>query len=174
MFRSNINIYIALENIRSLFNIGAVFRTCNFFGFINVILVGYSGKTKNTKNKTILNKEVLKSSLGSEKDLQITFLETSNDLVKFCEENGLNLISIEQGLTSIKLTEFIELNKSKKKSILGEGKGAVLVFGNEVSGVSEIVLKHSKATLEIPRLGKHNSLNITTACGIVLYELSRI
>ena len=71
MFRSNINIYIALENIRSLFNIGAVFRTCNFFGFINVILVGYSGKTKNTKNKTILNKEVLKSSLGSEKDLQI-------------------------------------------------------------------------------------------------------
>ena len=114
MFRENKNIYIALENIRSLFNIGAVFRTCSFFGFTNVILVGYSGKTKNTKNETILNKEILKSSLGSEKDLQITFLETSDDLIKFCEENGLNLISIEQGLTSIKLTEFIELNKSKK------------------------------------------------------------
>jgi len=58
--------------------------------------------------------------------------------------------------------------------ILNDEKGFVLVFGNEVSGVSDIVLKHSKAALEIPRLGKHNSLNITTACGIVLYELSRI
>ena len=168
MFRENKNIYIALENIRSLFNIGAVFRTCSFFGFTNVILVGYSGKTKNTKNETILNKEILKSSLGSEKDLQITFLETSDDLIKFCEENELNLISIEQRYKSIKLS------KPEMNLILNDEKGFVLVFGNEVSGVSDIVLKHSKAALEIPRLGKHNSLNITTACGIVLYELSRI
>ncbi|HLB52061.1 hypothetical protein A3F07_03070 [candidate division WWE3 bacterium RIFCSPHIGHO2_12_FULL_38_15] len=168
MFRENKNIYIALENIRSLFNIGAVFRTCSFFGFTNVILVGYSGKTKNTKNETILNKEILKSSLGSEKDLQITFLETSDDLIKFCEENELNLISIEQRYKSIKLS------KPEMNLILNDEKGFVLVFGNEVSGVSDIVLKHSKADLEIPRLGKHNSLNVTTACGIVLYELSRI
>src|SRR3989344_1187453 len=168
MFRENKNIYIALENIRSLFNIGAVFRTCSFFWFTNVILVGYSGKTKNTKNETILNKEILKSSLGSEKDLQITFLETSDDLIKFCEENELNLISIEQRYKSIKLS------KPEMNLILNDEKGFVLVFGNEVSGVSDIVLKHSKADLEIPRLGKHNSLNVTTACGIVLYELSRI
>ena len=164
------NIYIVLENVRSLFNIGAIFRTCSFFGFTNVILVGYSGKTINTKNETVLHKEILKSSLGSEKDLQITFLETSKDLIKFSKEQGLDLISVEQGNNSIKL---MEIDASKVKSTFTIAKGLILIFGNEVTGVSDVVIKHSKALLEIPRLGKHNSLNVTTACGIVLYEFAK-
>ncbi|EKE00061.1 MAG: TrmH family tRNA/rRNA methyltransferase [uncultured bacterium] len=154
------NIYIALENIRSLFNIGAIFRTCSFFGVDKVILVGYSGKTHNTKNEVVLHEEVKKASLGSESDLTLTMLETCDDLINFAKENKLKLIAIEQDSNSIKLGNWIPEDN------------CILVFGNEVDGVDQAILKKSDQIIEIKRLGKHNSLNVTTACGIILQKVT--
>jgi tRNA G18 (ribose-2'-O)-methylase SpoU len=152
------NVYVALENVRSLYNIGAIFRTCSFFGIKNIILVGYSGKNFNTRGKIVLHEEIKKSSLGSEKDLKIKFLENSSDLINFVIKNSLKLISIEQNKKSINLRKWEPTENS------------VLVFGNEVDGISEDILRASDEIIEIKKLGKHNSLNVTTTCGIILWK----
>lgn len=149
-------IYVALENIRSLYNIGAIFRTLSFFGIYDVILVGYSGKD----SKGNLHKDIVKTSLGSENDLNITFLETSSSLLAFAKENKLKIVSVEQNEKSTDLKDY------------GDFNNCVLVFGNEVAGITQEVLEISDAIVEIQRTGKHKSLNVTTAVGIALHTIT--
>ena len=153
------NVYVALENLRSLYNIGAIFRTCSFFGIKNVVLVGYSGKKYNLKGEKILHPDILKTSLGSEKELEIIFLEDSKQLIKFAREKNLKVVCVEQDQKSVPLKDW-----QPEDNI-------ILVFGNEVDGVSEEVLEKSQAILEISRYGMHNSLNVSTAVGIVLFHV---
>lgn len=148
--------YIALENIRSLFNIGAIFRTCSFFGITNVILVGYSGIDLNGK----LHPKISKSSLGSEKELSITILKDAEELIKFANENQLQIAVIEQTSNSVGLATW-------EPTI-----NTVLVFGNEVDGVSNMLCTAANVCVEIKGNGKHNSLNVTTSVGIVLNHLA--
>lgn len=155
------NTFICLENLRSLYNIGAIFRTCSFYGFYDVILLGYTGKTKDSEGNIIMHPEILKTSLGSEKDLKITMLDGVSELLIFCNENKLDLISIEQTSKSEDIHELI-----KEKSFNFNNK--VVVFGNEATGITTETLENSKYILELPRKGNHNSLNVTTTCGIVL------
>ena len=159
-------VYVALENIRSLYNIGAIFRTCSFFGVEGIILVGYSGKITLPNGTVVLHEEILKSSLGSEQDLDIVLLESSTNLMEYAHDRKIELVSVEQAPGSI-------MPKQLKKEIGNiTEKNIIVVFGNEISGVSKDILESSCYILEIPRKGKHNSLNVTTACGIILYELS--
>jgi 23S rRNA (guanosine2251-2'-O)-methyltransferase len=153
-------IYIALENIRSLYNIGAIFRTCSFFGFENILLVGYSGKNEDTFYKPVLHEKISKTALGSEKDLKIHFIENSDDLIKFARESRLEIIVVEQNGASTPLKRWRVRDK------------IILVFGNEVNGVSEEVLSCASEIIEIPRYGKHSSLNVTTACAVVLHHIT--
>lgn len=148
---------MALENLRSLYNIGAIFRTCSFFGVKKVLLVGYSGRNFDTRGRPVLHEEIKKSSLGSEDDLEITFVD---DLIKYASDNNLRLVSIEQSPNSVKLQNWKPLPST------------IIVFGNEVDGVSSPVLETSEKIVEIEKSGTHNSLNVTTACGIVLYQIS--
>ncbi len=154
-------IVVALENIRSLQNIGAIFRTCSFFGVKKVLLVGYSGKTIDTKNRKILHPKILKSSLGSENDITIELIEDSEALIKYSEEHSCALLAVEQHKESVNL-----------KNLTLDGNATyIIVFGNEVDGVSSSVLNVSKKIIEIERKGTHNSLNVATSVGIVLYAL---
>lgn len=152
--------YVALENIRSLYNIGAIFRTCSYFGIKNVLLVGYAGKTVNPRGQTVLHEEIKKVSLGSEADLNIIFIKDSQELIAYAVEHALNLIAVEQNEKSVRLSKWIP-DKTHE---------SILVFGNEVDGVSPVVIDASSQIIEIERPGLHNSLNVTTACGIVLYK----
>jgi len=152
--------FVALENIRSLYNIGAIFRTCSYFGVKNVLLVGYAGKTITPRGQTVLHEEIKKVSLGSENDLNIVFIKDSQELIAYAVEHGLNLVAVEQHEKSVPLSKW---TPDKTQEI-------VLVFGNEVDGVSPTVLDVSAQIIEIERTGSHNSLNVTTACGIVLYK----
>jgi len=149
-------IYVALENLRSLHNIGAIFRTCSFFGVTEVLLVGYSGKTHSGRGEVVLHSDIQKTALGSEKDLNITFLGSAKDLIAFAKGTNLNLIAVEQHKNSTPLNEFHKIND------------VVLVFGNEVEGVSELVINSADKVVEVPRKGIHGSLNVTTVCGIIL------
>ncbi len=153
------NIYIALEDLRSLYNIGAIFRTCSFFGFYNVILVGYSGKTANEHGEPILHPNILKTSLGAEKDLNIQFIPDSTGLLSYAQKNNLQIVAVEQTERSEPLHEWKPEDN------------AIIVFGNEVTGVSEELLDKSNKIVEVYRAGKHNSLNVTTVCGVVLYQI---
>lgn len=154
------NIYIALENLRSLYNIGAIFRTCSFYGIKNALLIGYSGRNFNTKSQPILHEDISKSSLGTEKDLNIQFLDDSKELIKFAKDKKLKITAIEQHEKSINLTEWIPQENE------------IIVFGNEREGISSELLKCVDQIVEIEKYGIHNSLNVTTSCGIVLYELT--
>ncbi len=152
--------YLALENVRSLYNVGSVMRTMSFFGIKNLLLVGYSGRKKPGLNK--LHEKVTKTALGAEKDIKINFLKNSDELIKFCKQNKTRLVAIEQDKKSVNLEDW----KAKKKS--------VVVLGNELQGVSLEVLKTADEIIEIPRLGKKGSLNVATAAGIVIAKYSRL
>lgn len=151
------NVYIALENVRSLYNVGAIMRTCSFFGFYKLLLIGYSGTKLDFKGNRILHPEVTKTALGAEKDVEVIFLENTEELFHFAKEEKLKIVSIEQHKKSTKLTKW-KMNDE-----------IVLVFGNEVKGVSEETLEISDEIIEIERVGKKGSLNVTTAVGITLF-----
>lgn len=148
---------IALENIRSLYNVGAIFRTASFFGITKILLVGYSGRK--TAGMDELHEKVKKTALGTEKDLIIKFLSNSIQLIKFAKDNKLKLVAIEQAKKSIAINSWQPENNS------------VLVFGNEIDGVSQEILSVAETIVEIPRLGKKGSLNVSVAAGIIMAKV---
>ena len=78
------NVYVAMDNIRSLYNVGSIMRTCSFFGFAKLILIGYSGTKFNFKNEKVLHPQLEKTSLGAEKDMEeIVFVENVEELGVF-------------------------------------------------------------------------------------------
>jgi len=160
------NTYICLENIRSLYNIGAIFRTCSFYGIYNVVLLGYAGKTHDSSGHTVLHSEILKTSLGAEKDLTILMLKEPTELIDFAKENDFEIISIEQTDNSVDIHQY-----AKDTENAFENK--IIVFGNEAVGVTPELQAASTHILELPRKGEHNSLNVTTTCGIVLDIISQ-
>lgn len=161
-------IYIALENIRSLNNVGAILRTCSFLGINNVVLVGISGVLDMGSHK-MLNPKVTKTSLGAEDDLNIIMLDSSKDLVSYSKQNNLSLIAVEQFDNSVQLNDFSFKNISGSKE--SSFDGAIFVFGHERDGVSKYILESADIVLEIPRIGNKSSLNVATAVGIVLGHL---
>lgn len=149
---------VALENIRSLWNIGAILRTTEFFGIKDVWLVGYTGREQADWNE--LHHKIGKTALGAEKNLTIKFIKDSLQLIKLAKEKKFNLVAIEQDKKSISLQKW------------QSDKNAVLVFGSETEGVSKEVLAAAEQIVEIPRLGKKNSLNVATAAGIVIAKVN--
>lgn len=141
------NNYIALENVRSLYNVGSIMRTCSFFDFPNLILVGYSGKTTTPKGKYELHPKIKKTALGYEKDLNIIMLDSFEDLYKFAKEKGLKLVAVEQHEKSIDLKDYEITDNS------------IFVFGNERSGIEMDVEIESVDTNQMPSY-------IKNACGI--------
>ena len=149
---------LALENIRSLWNTGAILRTAEFFGIKEVWLVGYTGREREDWDE--LHHKIGKTALGAEKNLKIKFLRDSIQLIKLANEMNLKLVVIEQDKKSISLQKW------------QPDKNSVLVFGSETEGVSKEVLGAADEIVEIPRLGKKNSLNVATAAGIILAKVT--
>jgi tRNA G18 (ribose-2'-O)-methylase SpoU len=154
------NIYIALENVRSLYNVGAIIRTCSFYGVPNLILVGYSGAVTLPNGKIVLHEKIKKTALEAEMDLSISFLATASDLINFAKTNGLNIVCIEQHANAKRLTGWIPKENQ------------MVIFGNEVKGVSEELVEQANEVVEIYKTGFHNSLNVTTTAGIVINKIS--
>lgn len=154
------NIYVALENVRSLHNVGAIMRTCSFFGFYKLILIGYSGTKLDFKGNKVLHPQIAKTSLGAEVDVRVTFLENAEELFHFAKENKLTIIAIEQHKKSTSLKDWNPIDNT------------ILVFGNEVKGISKDTLDISDEIVEIEKIGNKASLNVTTTLGVVLHKIS--
>lgn len=136
-------------------------RTASFFGFNKIILIGYSGTDFNFKGEKVLHPQLEKTSLGAEEHMEeIVFIENAEELYHFSKENNLKIVSIEQHEKSTYLKDY-ELEDN-----------SILVFGNEVKGVSEEILNMSKDIVEIKQIGKKNSLNVATTVGVVLGRIS--
>lgn len=146
-------IIVVLDNIRSLNNIGSIFRTSDAFRIQKIYLCGISAIPP--------HKDIQKTALGSTESVDWEYAENTLELIKELQSNNIQVLSIEQAEKATMLNEF----KPKKKQTYA------LVFGNEVKGVSQEVVSQSDQVIEIPQFGTKHSLNISVSCGIVLWDV---
>lgn len=143
---------IVLDNIRSLNNIGSVFRTADAFLVEKIYLCGITAKPP--------HKDIHKTALGATETVAWEYAENTLDVVQKLKSEGIQVLAIEQAEKAVMLDEF---------SPSGSQKYAV-IFGNEVKGVSQSVVDASDAVLEIPQLGTKHSLNISVSAGVVVWD----
>jgi tRNA G18 (ribose-2'-O)-methylase SpoU len=146
---------VVLDNIRSMHNVGSVFRTADAFLLRGIYLCGYTPQPP--------HRDIHKTALGATETVDWIYESTTVDAVKQLKQNGYRVYAVEQVQNSIPLNRF-DMNQQEPVAV---------VFGNEVSGVEEEVLKLCDGCIEIPQLGMKHSLNISVAAGIVLWELVR-
>lgn len=147
-------IIVVLDNVRSLNNIGSVFRTADAFLIEGIALCGVCG--------TPPNKEIEKTALGATTSVEWWYYKTTLEAINTLKQQGYYIVSIEQTKNKIWLQNF---DNSDKK--------LALVFGNEVYGVDQEIINQSDEVVEIPQLGTKHSFNISVSVGIVLWEFTR-
>jgi 23S rRNA (guanosine2251-2'-O)-methyltransferase len=150
-----IPIMVVLDNIRSMHNVGSVFRTADAFLLQGIFLCGYTPQPP--------HRDIHKTALGATETVAWNYFSTTLEAVRALREAGFAIYAVEQVENSIPLQEFSSNHFSP----------LAVVFGNEVSGVGEDVLKLCDGSIEIPQMGMKHSLNISVAAGIVLWELIR-
>ena len=146
-------IIAVLENVRSAYNVGSVFRTADAFLIEAVFLCGYTAFPP--------HKEIRKTALGAEDTVQWSHFQNAIDAIAALRAQGYAVYAVEQTEHSFKLNEF-----SSDKKI-------AVIFGNEVTGVEQDTIAQTDGCIEIPQWGMKHSLNIATAAGVVLWELVR-
>ncbi|HMW67641.1 MAG TPA: RNA methyltransferase [Chitinophagaceae bacterium] len=146
---------IILENIRSAYNVGSVFRTADAFLIEAIYIVGYSAKPP--------HKEIKKTALGAEETVEWKYFKTTAEAIDELRSKDFQVFAAEQAEGSYLLHE-IKTEIEEKIAI---------IFGNEVTGVEQSVIEICDGCIEIPQLGMKHSLNIATAAGVVLWELVR-
>jgi 23S rRNA (guanosine2251-2'-O)-methyltransferase len=146
-------VIVILENIRSAYNVGSVFRTSDAFLVEAIYICGYSAKPP--------HKEIKKTALGAEETVTWKHFKTTAEAIEEVRAKGYKVYSVEQVENSILLQKFSQHNS------------VAVVFGNEVTGVEQSTIALCDGCIEIPQLGMKHSLNIATAAGVVLWELVR-
>ena len=146
-------IIIVLDNVRSLNNIGSIFRTADAFLIDHIYLCGITA--------TPPNKDIQKTALGSTNSVSWSYEKDTLSVVKKLQSKKIKVIAVEQVESSVMLQEF----KTFKNEVYA------LVFGHEVKGVSQEVVSQCDVAIEIPQHGTKHSFNISVSCGIVLWEL---
>lgn len=146
-------IIVILDNVRSLNNIGSIFRTADAFAIEKIILCGITG--------TPPNKEISKTALGATESMEWLYVEHTSQAIVKLKQDAYIIIAIEQVKNSIPLNNFIP-EKDKKYAI---------IFGHEVKGVEQDVIDQCDACIEIPQFGTKHSFNVSVSAGIVLWDL---
>ena len=149
-----IPIIVVLENIRSAYNVGSVFRTADAFLLEGIYLCGYTAFPP--------HKEIRKTALGAEETVYWKHFKHIKDALEELRHSGYKIYSIEQAQDSIPLNEL----KTAQEKI-------AVIFGNEVTGVEQSTILSTDGCIEIPQLGMKHSLNVSVAAGVVLWELVR-
>ena len=147
-----IPLVIVLDNIRSQHNTGSVFRTADAFRVDKIYLCGITA--------TPPNREIQKSALGSTDSVEWEYIESALEAVEMLKREGFTILAAEQATGSIRPEEL---------NIEPAGKYA-LVFGNEVMGVDDEVMKKCDLCIEIPQFGTKHSLNVSVSAGILIWE----
>ena len=141
-----------LENIRSAYNVGSVFRTADAFLIESIYITGYTAKPP--------HKEIKKTALGAEDSVNWKYFETTKEAIEQLKKDSYKIFAVEQVLGSILLHDIGNLPDEK----------VAFIFGNEVKGVDQETISLCDGCVEIPQFGMKHSLNISVAAGIVLWE----
>ncbi|MGB8492463.1 MAG: RNA methyltransferase [Bacteroidales bacterium] len=146
---------IVLDNVRSNYNVGSVFRTADAFLTERIILCGITAKPP--------HREIQKTALGATESVEWEYYENTTDAITDLKNERFTIIAVEQTEGSVSLQNFIPQM----------GLKYALVFGHEVNGVSQEVIDLSDVCIEIPQFGTKHSFNIVVSAGIVLWELNK-
>ena len=144
-------ITVVLDNVRSMHNVGSVFRTCDAFNIEKLWLCGITGKPP--------HREITKTAIGAERTVEWEYSASARECVIELKKRGYTIIGVEQVEGAMQLGAHTFADRQ------------ALVFGNEIDGVSEEVLALCDHALEIPQWGSKHSLNISVAVGVVLFEI---
>ncbi|WP_207420928.1 RNA methyltransferase [Desertivirga brevis] len=143
---------VILDSVRSLHNVGSIFRTSDGFAVERIILCGITGQPP--------HREIEKTALGATQSIDWYYYEDITEAIKELKENGYKIVAIEQAENSTNLNTFKPSDKERY----------ALIFGNEVNGVSDEAMKLIDACIEIPQFGTKHSFNIVVSAGIVLWD----
>ena len=146
---------VVLDNVRSLHNVGSVFRTGDAFRVERIMLCGITA--------TPPSAEIHKTALGAEDVVEWHYFESTMDAVAALREQGYRIYSIEQCQGSIALQDFVTM----------QGERYAVVLGNEVKGVQQVVVDASDGAIEIPQFGTKHSLNVSVTAGMVIWEFAK-
>lgn len=146
-------IIIILDNVRSLNNIGSVFRTADAFRIEKIYLCGITAKPP--------HKDIQKTALGATESVAWEYAEDSLEIVKKLQNDGVTVAAIEQAEQAVSLDDFS----------IAKGTKYALIFGNEVKGVQQEVVSASGLVIEIPQIGTKHSLNISVSVGVVIWDV---
>lgn len=146
---------IVLDNVRSLHNVGSVFRTSDAFRVERIMLCGITA--------TPPSAEIHKTALGAEDVVEWHYFESAMDAVRQLHESGYKVLSIEQCQGSVPLQEYAAI----------PGQRYAVVLGNEVKGVQQSVVDASDGVIEIPQFGTKHSLNVSVTAGMVIWEFAK-
>lgn len=150
--KKKIPMVVVLDNIRSMSNIGSVFRTSDAFLIEEIHLCGITSCPP--------NKEIHKTALGATESVKWKYFKDTKESIQSLKEDSYQIISVEQAENSVMLNEF-SVEKNQK---------IAFVFGNEVKGVAQEIIDESDICLEIPQYGTKHSLNISISAGIVIWH----
>ena len=150
------SVIAVLENIRSAYNVGSVFRTADAFLIESIFITGYTAKPP--------HKEITKTALGAQDSVDWKYFETTSSAIEYLKKNQYKIFAVEQVTDSISLENISDLGFDK----------TAFIFGNEVKGVEQETISMSDGSIEIPQFGIKHSLNISVAAGIVLWEAVKI
>lgn len=166
MVQQIISLFFIVHNIRSLHNVGSLFRTADGAGVKKVFLTGYTPSPFDVFGG--LRSEFQKTALGAEKEIAWEQHKNIGMLLRRLKKEKIFVVSLEQSSRSISYKNFFARYGKKLKSF----SGVALIVGNEVRGLSPAVLKKSDAIIEIPMRGRKESLNVSVAAGIALFEFT--
>ena len=143
---------VILDNLRSIHNVGSIFRTSDSFLIEKIIISGYTATPENSRME--------KTALGSSDSVDWEYSDDIIETIKKLKKKDIKVISIEQADESLKIEKFNPIKGTKY----------AFIFGNEVDGVSDDIINVSDEVVEIPQVGTKHSLNVSVAAGIVLWD----
>ena len=147
---------VLLDNVRSMNNIGSIFRTCDAFLVESVLICGYTA--------TPPHRDINKTALGATESVNWEYYNTAKEAIDNLKLLDYKIISVEQTEGSIYLDKF-EIIQNQKYAV---------VFGNEIHGVDQKIIDMSDYCIEIPQYGTKHSLNIAVSAGIVIWDLYKM
>ncbi|CDA53439.1 rNA methylase SpoU family [Prevotella sp. CAG:604] len=172
---------VVLDDVRSLYNVGSVFRSCDAFRVEAVYLCGITATPPNV--------EIHKTALGGEDSVDWEYFKTTEEAVEKLKQKGFFIYSIEQVEGSTKLQNLPEAHSNIVRTASESEKqensslftlhssllsGYAVIFGNEVKGVKQNIVDMSDGCLEIPQFGTKHSLNVSVTAGIVVWEFAKL
>lgn len=156
-FKSSVKlpVVIVLDDVRSAYNVGSIFRTADAFRVEGIYICGISARPP--------HKDIAKTALGATESVDWKYFTTAGDAISVLKQEGYLIYAVEQAEGSISLGDFRP----------GAGDKIALIFGHEVFGVKEALLNECDGCVEIPQFGTKHSFNVAISAGIVLWEVTK-